>query len=85
LPIVERSLIFSLYPHRAVFRHVPHVPRHRAPTKWGAPTNEGPHAKVSDKRFSIHKDFNVLGAGHLEWGPLEWTPLSKGSFEWGSP
>jgi hypothetical protein len=55
---------------RAGFRHVPHVPRHRAPTKWGAPKNEGPHAKAdSNKKSSRHKGFNALGAGPLERGP----------------
>jgi hypothetical protein len=54
---------------RARFRHVPDVPRHRAPTKMGAPTNEELRAKAdSNKRSSRHKDFNVLGVDSLEWG-----------------
>jgi hypothetical protein len=52
---------------RAGFRHVQEVQLHRAPTKRGAPTNEGPRAKAdSDKRFSSQKGFNVLDAGPLE-------------------
>jgi hypothetical protein len=50
---------------RAEFRHVQEVQLHRAPTKRGTPTNEGPRAKVDSDKV------NALGEGTLEWGPLE--------------
>jgi hypothetical protein len=57
----------STISHRAGFRHVQEVQLHRAPTKRGAPTNEGPRAKAdSDKGFSSQKGFNVFYAGPLE-------------------
>jgi hypothetical protein len=54
---------------RAGFRHVEEVQLHRAPTKRGAPTNEGFCAKVdNNKGSSLEKGFNALGVGPLETG-----------------
>jgi hypothetical protein len=56
---------------RAGFRHGQEGQLPRAPTKMGAPTNEGPHAKAdSNKGFPRQKGFNALGVGPLEW----WLP-----------
>jgi hypothetical protein len=85
------SFFFNLLAYsiksRAGFRHVPHVPWHRAPTNWGAPTNEGPRAKAdSNKRSSEGRQYFQgrliffamtvnLGVGPLEWGLLKWDPI----------
>jgi hypothetical protein len=55
---------------RAGFRHVQEVQLHRAPTKRGAPTNEGPRAKADSIKGSSKKmGFNALGVGPIESGP----------------
>jgi hypothetical protein len=66
---------------RAGFRHVPHVPRHRAPTKWGAPQMKGPMQRQTptrsppDIRASMRWVRAPLSGGHLDLGPLEWDPI----------
>jgi hypothetical protein len=46
---------------------VQEVQLHRAPTKRGAPTKEGPRAKADyNKEFYSQKGFNVLDADPLE-------------------
>jgi hypothetical protein len=52
---------------RAGFRHGREGQLPRAPTKKGAPTNEGPRAKPdTNKGSSRQKGFNALGVGPLE-------------------
>jgi hypothetical protein len=63
---IRRTLV------RTGFRHGREGQLPRAPTKRGAPTNEGPRAKADfNKRSPRPKGFNALGVGPLEF----WLPL----------
>jgi hypothetical protein len=62
--------IIQMWRPRAGFRHVQEVQLYRAPTKRGAPTNDGPRVKADSNKGSLRqKGFNALDASPFEWEP----------------